>query len=63
MRKKGMDKWGDKFIAFRSVMEVVYKKKKKNILVMLQQNICIFHQTLYRQAFKRNDETPLKTRL
>ena len=24
MRKKGMDKWGDKFIAFRSVMEVVY---------------------------------------
>ncbi len=24
MRKKGMNKWGDKFIAFRSVMEVVY---------------------------------------
>ncbi|MEO5947080.1 MAG: DUF4286 family protein [Chitinophagaceae bacterium] len=24
MRKKGMDKWGDQFIAFRSVMEVVY---------------------------------------
>jgi hypothetical protein len=23
MRKKGLDKWGDKFIAFRSVMEVV----------------------------------------
>jgi len=24
MRKKGMDKWGDKFIAFRTVLEVVY---------------------------------------
>ncbi len=24
MRKKGMNKWGDKFIAFRSVMEVVH---------------------------------------
>ena len=24
MRKKGVDKWGDKFIAFRSVMEVVH---------------------------------------
>ena len=24
MRKKSMDKWGNKFIAFRSVMEVVY---------------------------------------
>ena len=24
MRKTGMDKWGNKFIAFRSVMEVVY---------------------------------------
>ena len=23
MRKKGTDKWGDKFIAFRSVMQVV----------------------------------------
>jgi hypothetical protein len=23
MRKKGMDKWGNKFIAFRTVMEVV----------------------------------------
>ena len=24
MRKKAFDKWGDKFIAFRSVMEVVH---------------------------------------
>ena len=24
MRKKGMDKWGNKFIAFRSLMEVVH---------------------------------------
>lgn len=24
LRKKGMDRWGNKFIAFRSVMEVVY---------------------------------------
>lgn len=24
MRKKGADKWGDKFIAFRSVMQVVH---------------------------------------
>ncbi|HYF32227.1 MAG TPA: DUF4286 family protein [Chitinophagaceae bacterium] len=23
MRKKGMDKWGDRFIAFRTLMEVV----------------------------------------
>lgn len=23
LRKKGMDKWGDKFIAFRTLMEVV----------------------------------------
>lgn len=24
MRKKGMDKWGNRFIAFRSVMQVVH---------------------------------------
>ncbi len=24
MRKKGMDKWGNKFIAFRSVMQLVH---------------------------------------
>jgi len=24
MRKKSMDKWGNKFIAFRSVMQVVH---------------------------------------
>jgi len=24
MRNKGMDKWGDKFVAFRSVMQIVH---------------------------------------